>query len=354
MQMHQLVAPAVLSVLLAVPAPAPPIQVRSQGLTVDELDPRVWCLHERENGELWFGTNGAGVFRWDGKTLTQYTKEHGLTGNAVRHLLGDGAGGVLVTANGGVSRFDGDVFTPLEVLEHSGAEGWRLDPADVWLVVDAGAGSVCRFDGEKVHQLELTESKAGGPARREGDPEWSDPAGVYHVARDRRGHVWIGTAGAGLCRYDGKSLAWMYEEPLTITPDGGSFGIRSIFQDAGGDFWVCNTRQRFEIALEAEGELLKYTAKEGLPRAAADAAENFTYFASILQDDKGVLWMTCGSRGLWSFDGREVTRHPLADGAYTLSVVRDSSGKIWVGTLDHGAFVSSGAGFERFRVPREG
>ncbi len=353
MFLNQLIARTVLATFTVVPALVPQVGTESQGRIVDELDARVWCLYERENGELWFGSNGAGVFRWDGEHLVQYTKQHGLTGDAVRHVLGDGTGGVLVTAEGGVSRFDGEAFTRLEVLQHSGADGWRLDPDDVWLVVDVGAGGVCRFDGEQLHQLELTESKAGGPARRASDPDWYDPAGVYQVARDRRGHVWIGTAGSGLCRYDGDSLAWMYEQRLTTTPSGGEFGIRSIFQDASGDFWICNTRQRFDVAVEANEDLLKYTPKEGLPDAAVDGAENFTYFPSIVQDGEGVLWMACGSDGVWSFDGREVNRHTLVDGAYAISILRDSLGNVWVGTIDHGAFVSSSEGFERFRVSRE-
>ncbi|MEM6672295.1 MAG: two-component regulator propeller domain-containing protein [Planctomycetota bacterium] len=80
------------------------------GQVVDEVDPRVWCLYEDQDGALWFGSNGAGVFRRRGDELIQYTAEHGLTGDQVRHITGDGTDGVL--------RYDGS-----SVTQHSLPEG---------------------------------------------------------------------------------------------------------------------------------------------------------------------------------------------------------------------------------------
>ncbi len=305
----------------------------SGGHLVDVIDPRVWCLHESEAGELWFGTNGAGVFRRTGDRLVQYTTEHGLTGNQVRHLLSDGEGGLLVTANGGVSRFHGTSFVPLEVVKHKGTNGWQLDPADVWLVADVGAGSVCRFDGQTLHQLELPPSRAGGPKKKDSDPAWYDPAGVYQVVKDLRDHVWIGTAGAGLCRYDGKSIDWMYEKRLTTTPSGGEFGIRSIYQDRSGYYWICNTRQKFDIAVEGRDGLLSYTTLQGLPQTATDDDANFTYFPAIAEAGDGALWLACGSDGVLRNNGESVTRYSVGDGAYVLSILIDRTDSVWVGTL---------------------
>ena len=323
----------------------------AQGQAVDRIDPRVWCLHEGANGDLWFGTNGAGVFRLRDDRLTQFTKAHGLTGNEVRSVQGDGRGGVLVTANGAVARCRGESFTPLKVVEHSGTDGWRLHSDDVWLVLDPGTPHPCRFDGTAVHQLELTESKADVPPRPASEPGWRKPYGVYRVTRDRRGHVWIGTAEAGLCRYDGTSIDWMYEARLTRTPQGGEFGIRSIFQDRSGDFWICNTRQRFDIEVAAPGEQLRYSTRPGLPSAATDDAANLTYFPSIAEDDAGALWLACGSDGVLCYADERVTRHPLAEGAYAMSLLVDRAGTTWVGTLEHGAFRFAYGEFRPFAGP---
>ena len=46
--------------------------------------------------------------------------------------------------------------------------------------------------------------------------------------------MWFGTSVFGACRFDGKSIKWMYENNLTIGLNGGTFGIRSIFEDKKG------------------------------------------------------------------------------------------------------------------------
>jgi len=39
-----------------------------------------------------------------------------------------------------------------------------------------------------------------------------------------------------VCRYDGKSILWLYEDHLTNLPNGGSFGIRAILEDKNENF----------------------------------------------------------------------------------------------------------------------
>jgi len=58
----------------------------------------------------------------------------------------------------------------------------------------------------------------------------------------------------------------MYERDLTETPNGGSFGIRSIFEDKEGSFWFCNTLHRYLINRDNADEngKIKYKKIEGL------------------------------------------------------------------------------------------
>ena len=153
------------------------------------------------------------------------------------------------------------------------------------------------------------------------------------------GHVWFGTASVGLCRYDGQVLSWMFEDDLTTTPSGGAFGIRSIYQDRSGGFWICNTRQRFEISgppIRKDGySLVGYKEKPGLPKAQPDE-ENFQFYSAMTEDSNGNLWMACGDSGVWRFDGKAVKRFPLGSDAYAISVYCDRGGTLWVGTLESG------------------
>ncbi|MSS73726.1 MAG: hypothetical protein EXS64_19895 [Candidatus Latescibacteria bacterium] len=64
-------------------------------------------LQDRE-GNLWFGTWGGGVSRFDGKTFTAFTTKDGLASNLVYSILQDREGNIWFGTWGeGVSRFDG-------------------------------------------------------------------------------------------------------------------------------------------------------------------------------------------------------------------------------------------------------
>lgn len=323
------------------------------GQVVLEIDPRIWVLHQDQNGDYWFGSNGGGVYRYNDERITRYTKADGLSGDQVRGIEEDKQGNLFLSTNGGVSKFDGKKFTTLEVIEAtSDKDGWELNPGDHWMVFYPGSDGPYRYDGEKLYHLKLSKSPAEDAFRTEYPDASFSPMGVYSVYQDRRGHLWFGTASVGLCRYDGQSLSWMYEERLTTTPGGGAFGIRSIFEDRAGDFWICNTRQRFEISPEVKVEdgysLIQYEKKEGLPDAQSDASENFNYFPSMIEDAAGALWMACGNDGVWKYDGENVTRYEVGDGAYVLRVFCDQRGKLWVGTLEHGIHTFDGTSFEPF------
>lgn len=329
------------------------------GNIVSEIDPRIWCIHQSRHGDHWFGSNGNGVYRYDGQVMRHYTKADGLSGDQVRSFQEDGKGNVFISTTGGVSKFDGKSFVTLEIAEALPTEDqWVLNPEDVWIVYNPGENGPFRYDGEKLHRLVPSKSPAEDDYTAELPDFDFSPTDVYSVYKDRRGHIWFGTAGVGLCRFDGENLSWMYEKPLTTTPRGGEFGIRSIYEDRAGDFWICNTRQRFKVSSEikqsGEHSLVQYEMREGLPNAQSDTDENFTYFPSITEDDAGVLWMACGSDGVLNYDGESVTRYPLVEGVYALAVFCDQKGKLWVGTLNSGVFTFEGEGFEAFELRRSG
>jgi hypothetical protein len=72
----------------------------------------IWSMLEDHNGAMWFATWGGGVCRYDGKNLTRFTVKEGLPNNVVRSMLQDRDGNIWFgTGGGGVSKFDGKSFT---------------------------------------------------------------------------------------------------------------------------------------------------------------------------------------------------------------------------------------------------
>jgi ligand-binding sensor domain-containing protein len=77
-----------------------------------------------KDGNYWFGTNGEGVFRYDGKTLVQFTDKDGLANDQVQTIQEDKLGNIWFgTSLYGVSRYDGRAFTTFTDKENSQLAG---------------------------------------------------------------------------------------------------------------------------------------------------------------------------------------------------------------------------------------
>jgi ligand-binding sensor domain-containing protein len=72
----------------------------------------VFSIAGDKTGNLWFGTGGGGVSRYDGTSFTTYSTAQGLANNTVYAIADDKTGSLWFgTGDGGVSRYDGKAFT---------------------------------------------------------------------------------------------------------------------------------------------------------------------------------------------------------------------------------------------------
>lgn len=347
---------------------------RTIGEPCTDIGPSCWVVFHDRDDNLWFGTDGNGVFRYDGKQLTRFTTKDGLAHDQIRDIRQHApTGHILFTTNGGVSRFDGQRFTTLPITQMQAPElasaagaatmrgdlakqGWRLDVDDVWL---RGSRGPCRYDGERLFQLTLPRSpfevEFATPLAAESKWNAYDVWTVYRNSARRGGPVWFGTAMVGVCRFDGESIDWLFEWPLTSLQGGGWFGFRAIREDRDGDVWICNTHQRYAIAAHApDGQppgKLAYTRKAGIDLRGSATTDELIYFQSITTDDQGNLWMAPYGGGVWKYDGRNVTHYPMTSNGAQITMIwiaTDNHGGIWVGTHEHGAWRLRGDTFERF------
>jgi len=73
---------------------------------------RVFAINEDKHGNIWAGTVDAGVWKFHGTTLTNYTTRNGLAGNAVYVIYKDKKGELWFVSNGdAINRFDGEKFS---------------------------------------------------------------------------------------------------------------------------------------------------------------------------------------------------------------------------------------------------
>ncbi len=329
------------------------------GEIVAEIDDSCWVVFQDKDGAYWFGSDGRGVCRYDGKTITRFTTEHGLSHDQVRGIQQhEPTGHILISTNGGVSRFDGERFVTLPATEmQSPDEGWVLEASDVWIRGFSGPKGPCRYDGKTLYALQFTKSPQEAPWRlRYPNAPWN-PYDVWCVYTDRRGHIWFGTATLGVCRFDGQTREWMYESHLSELPREALFGIRSIIEDRDGDFWICNTQFRFALESRDTSKhtpgAIAYSRKPGIDVSSVGLTEPFFYFMSITQDARGHLWMATHAGGVFEYDGAKLTHYPLKDASGAditmFSIYTDNRGGLWLGTHEHGPYRLNGKSFERFR-----
>lgn len=72
---------------------------------------RVYSINEDNNNNIWIGTVDAGVWKYEGNVLTNYTTKEGLTSNAVNTIYKDNNGELWFGTDGnGICKFNGMTF----------------------------------------------------------------------------------------------------------------------------------------------------------------------------------------------------------------------------------------------------
>lgn len=328
------------------------------GNAVPALSKSILLIFQAKNGDYWFGSDADGVYRYDGKTITHFSEQDGLSNNRIRSIQEDKQGNIYFATLGGISKFNGQAFITLSAIKSTPENNnWKLQPDDLWFSMTGKSGEKgpYRFDGTNLYQLEFPKHYlADGYFAENPRKPWS-PYEVYSIYKDSKGAMWFGTGAFGLCRYDGKSLSWLYEDHLTTIPNGGSFGIRSVCEDKEGKFWICNTRYRYTISADSikdnEKVLIKYQKQKGIEGTKPANGNEGLYFMSAVNDNKGNLWLATYNQGVWCYNGKTAKQYIVKDGARTVtlfSVYKDQKGRLWLGTHTSGAYKFNGKTFEKF------
>ncbi|MEO0777708.1 MAG: two-component regulator propeller domain-containing protein [Bacteroidota bacterium] len=317
------------------------------GRPVSALDDQIWVVFQDAKGNFWFGSKDNGIFHFDGTTLQQLTTADGLLDNAIRGVQEDQAGNIYVETPRGINKFDGIKFTTLEVLRTL-PNDWKLAPEDLWFNCNGNAHHVYRFDGEQLYELQLPRQAI---EQRLGIDESATPYSpytVFGIAKDRRGHLWLGTVLAGAFRFDGARFLWIGEKELSRLADGREPGVRSILEDREGNIWLSNFKTKYVIAADASG----YQRRPAADLSEEMAADKLLYFNAGLADQNGDLWMVSYGGGVWKYDGATLSNFEISNAeaaVLLIDIYQDRDGTIWLGTDNDGVYRQTADGFEKFK-----
>jgi len=322
----------------------------SLGNPATEIDKNIRSIYQDKKGNYWFGTNNAGIYRYDGVKLTQFTDKDGLSNNQVQSIQEDQFGNIwLGTGLFGVCRFNGQTFTTFSNhLNNSTTNIWQSEPNDLWFYAGAGA---YRFSNNTLTYLTLTNTAYNSNDQKNSPYKLSAHA-VYTILKDKKGNLWFGTQSQGVCRFDGKSLTWFTEKGLKGP------AVLALFEDSKGNISFGNNGAGL---FRYDGkELINFTEEKGLGNADFRATgksglNNIARIYAINEDHNGTLWIGTVDAGVWSYDGKKLTNYTTKDGLTSNAVntiYKDKNGELWFGTDENGICKFNGHTFTEFTIPR--
>ncbi len=331
----------------------------------------ILCLLEDKSGNLWMGTNGSGVSKYDGKSFTHFTTNEGLSDNDVRSMLEDSKGNIWFGTNGGgVNKYDGKTFTHYaedEGLLTSAVFSMLEDKkGNIWFGV---IGGVSKYDPSTNSFASYTSEQGFSSST------------VFDMEEDRNGAIWFATFGEGVCKYDGKSFyhysdkqglsantvkciledkkgqLWFGTQSNGVNKfDGNTFSqykaeqglsnndIRSMLEDRDGTIWF--TTNGAGVCKYAEGvngkTFTHYSEKEGLPNPDVRC---------VLEDRSGNIWFGSNGDGVSKYGGKTFTHFTTNEGLsnnVVLNILEDKNGNFWLGTLGGGINKYDGKSFSHY------
>lgn len=270
-----------------------------QGLPNDNI----WSGFQDLEGNLWFGTDGAGVLRYAGDRFVTWTVKDGLCSDQVMTIVPDAAGDLwLGTYGSGICRMDGmAMVSTLDGLPNNTIWcGLRSRDGSLWFGTSDG---LAHLVNGLVVPLDSAHALAG--------------TRVLALYEDPDGRRWCGTRDGLVAQEPGGALRW-----YPAGPGGPGRSVRSIVPDGRGGLWL------------ATDEGVDHLDAKGITRLGTTSGLSDRTVFCLLNDARGRLWAGTSNGLNVLVDGRFRTVRPGQDfgSNYIDLLALDPQGRLWVGT----------------------
>jgi len=258
---------------------------------------RVFSLLEDQSGILWFGTIGAGVYRYDGNVFTNITAKDGLVHDDIGCIYQDSKGDIWFGTRVGISRYDGKTFqnfTTADGLSDNDVNSIIEDKnGRIWI---GTRGEACFYENGVFHTF----------ANFEG----STFVNVRCIIADKKGNIWLGgNAGLWRCDLSDQEKEQYIGQPsqpirlINFTNYSKPF-VGYIYEDKKGNIWTSSEADE----QSRQWAITRYVLPDGQTRMQNEKAiatqilVKEDMFFGITEDTKGNIWF--GSlNGVCRYDG---------------------------------------------------
>lgn len=292
---------------------------------------------------IWIGTDN-GAYCISGDQVIHYSSLNGLTDNSIADIYFDADNNLWLGSLGnGIFRFEGNKF-----LTFDGSQGlpdakivmgitqdWNND-----VLLGAEGGGLIRYDGKKLYDIKTPVT-----------PKYFK--GIQCLYTDKNKTVWIGTALTGLWQYNKKGFQQIKGSPF--------IAFNGITSDSKGTLWMATSQGCFyyengelkqlegvpafasSVVMTGRDSLFVGT-QNGIALVVNKKVIN-TYNQKFLKNTailaminyKGMILIGTDEGGLFSWDLKKGTlkNYKVKDGLKAnaiYSLVADDQEKLWVGT----------------------
>jgi ligand-binding sensor domain-containing protein/signal transduction histidine kinase len=295
-------------------------------------DNNVNAVHADQVGRIWIGTLKGGLNQVDRNSGLVRTYRHqpgnaaSISSDDVECFLPEKSGKLWTGTERGLDLFDPatGLFTRVKLGTDAAPNASmfvralaRDSAGKLWI---AAAGALYRFDPATRERRRYAEQPNQPKSLRNG-------RGVNTLLFDRKGQLWIGTAGGGLNRLDGfergeaqfSRFSFDPDDPLSLSDDV----VTSLLEDQHGHLWAgtSNGLNRVVVSTSGKVSFRRYAVREGLQNPVV---------AGMAEDAQGNLWVSTDT-GLSRLDvSRTRFRHfgaaeGMIDGGYTIGAASSSA-----------------------------
>jgi signal transduction histidine kinase/ligand-binding sensor domain-containing protein len=304
-----------------------------QGLPQTE----VYAMLQDSRGNIWVGTNGGGLSRFNGINFRTYTTRDGLISNMVWAIFEDSRGNLWIGTSNAVSEFDGISFT-----NYTEGPVPFLRTYNIFHEDSAGRIWIVSFDEQsggrllKIQDNILTDYSSYFPELTTGNRIL---AGLSLHSKDI---LYLSTSN-GLYELSNNKLSYSDINKFSDLNDGI---IVPLFYDTLGVQWIMKLRSRIDRDL--------YTLKnDSLLKFRTPASSWWKGITAIYRDCHNRLWLSNLGTGIAVIDlaSGKITRYDQRNGLpsdYVLNFMEDHEGNVWMGTQGGGIIQYSRNNFIAF------
>jgi ligand-binding sensor domain-containing protein len=272
----------------------------------------VRTMYQDKKGNYWFGTNGNGIIRYDGKILEKISIEGISPYFRVIEIVEDKAGHIWFGSDE-LIKYDGEKFTVYSEKDGlQDGEIWGLTIDKNGLIWVGSTEGVSHFDGEKFTPFILPETKVENP-----QPRLSDKL-VFKIIEDKNGTMWFATDGNGIFKYNKGEFTHLTNK------NGLTDNAADIFEDKQGNIWIGTL---FGGTSKFDGTTFTNFTKDGIIKGEETGG--------FYEDRKGNIWFAAENVGVYKYDGTNFTLYTTENGLTSnlvLSIYEDNKGQLWFGT----------------------